>query len=51
MNRCNEILLWPAAGLDPLRRSKQMQVIRIISPIGIKALLDGKARPRGCSRA
>jgi hypothetical protein len=26
----------------PLRRSMQMQVIRVTLPIGIKALLDGK---------
>jgi hypothetical protein len=29
------------AGLDPLRRSIQMQVIRVLLRIGIKAMLDG----------
>jgi hypothetical protein len=42
MDRCYEILSWPPAGLDPLRRSMQMQVIRLLLPIGIKALLDGQ---------
>jgi hypothetical protein len=42
MDCCYEILSWPPAGLDPLRRSMQMQVIRIVLPIGIEALLDGK---------
>jgi hypothetical protein len=37
-----EVLSWPIAELDPLRRSMQMQVIRILWRIGIKALLDGK---------
>jgi hypothetical protein len=41
LDRCYEILSWPWAGLDPLRRSMQMQVIRVLLPIGIKALLDG----------
>jgi hypothetical protein len=41
LDRCYEILLWPWAGLDPLRRSMQMQVIRVLLPIGIKALFDG----------
>jgi hypothetical protein len=39
LNRCYEILSWPRGELDPLRRSMQMQVIRV--SIGIKALLDG----------
>ena len=41
LDRCHEILSWPWAGLDPVRRSMQMQVMRILSPIGIKAALDG----------
>jgi len=41
LDRCYEILSWPWAGLDPLRRSMQIQVIRVLLPIGIKALLDG----------
>jgi hypothetical protein len=41
LDRCYEILSWPWAGLDPLRRSMQMQVMRVLLPIGIKAALDG----------
>jgi hypothetical protein len=41
LDRCYEILSWPWAGLDPLRRSIQMQVIRVLLRIGIKAMLDG----------
>jgi hypothetical protein len=41
LDRCYEILSWPSAGLDPLRRSMQMQVIRVLLPIGLKAVLDG----------
>ena len=41
LDRCYEILSWQWAGLDPLRRSMQMQVMRILLPIGIKAALDG----------
>jgi hypothetical protein len=41
LDRCYEILSWPRAGLDPLRRSMQMQVMRVLLPIGIKAALDG----------
>jgi hypothetical protein len=41
LDRCYEILSWPRGELDPLRRSMQMQVIRVLLPIGIKALLDG----------
>ena len=41
LDRCYEILSWPCAGLDPLRRSMQMQVMRVLLPIGIKAVLDG----------
>ena len=37
LDRCYEILSWPWAGLDPLRRSMQIQVIRVLLPIGIKA--------------
>ncbi|HEX3522895.1 MAG TPA: hypothetical protein VHT52_12500, partial [Stellaceae bacterium] len=39
LGRCYEILSWPRGELDPLRRSMQMQVIRVLLPIGIKALL------------
>jgi hypothetical protein len=41
LDRCHEILSWPWAGLDPVRRSMQMQVMRVLLPIGIKAVLDG----------
>jgi hypothetical protein len=41
LDRCYEILSWPRAGLDPLRRSMQMQVMRVLLPIGMKAVLDG----------
>ena len=41
LDRCYEILSWPWAGLDPLRRSMQIQVIRVLLSLGIKALLDG----------
>ena len=41
LDRCYEILSWPWAELDPVRRSMQMQVMRILMPIGIKAVLDG----------
>ena len=41
LDRCYEILSWPRGELDPLRRSMQMQVIRILRRIGIKAMLDG----------
>ena len=41
LDRCYEMLSWPWAGLDPLRRSLQMQVMRVLLPIGIKAALDG----------
>jgi hypothetical protein len=42
LDRCREVLSWgPFADLDPLRRSFRMQVIRILLPIGIKAMLDG----------
>jgi hypothetical protein len=41
LDRCYEILSWPFRELDPLRRSMQMQVMRVLLPIGIKAVLDG----------
>jgi hypothetical protein len=42
LDRCYEILSWrPITDLDPLRRSFQMQVMRVLLPIGIKAALDG----------
>jgi hypothetical protein len=42
LDRCYEILSWgPITELDPLRRSFQWQVIRVLLPIGIKAVLDG----------
>jgi hypothetical protein len=42
LDRCYEILSWgPVTELDPLRRSMQMQVMRVLLPIGIKAALDG----------
>jgi hypothetical protein len=39
--RCYEILSWPLAGLDPLRLSMRVQVIRIVLRICVKAMLDG----------
>jgi hypothetical protein len=42
LDRCREILSWPLDELDPVRRSMRMQVLRVILPIGIKALLEGK---------
>jgi hypothetical protein len=42
LDRCYEILSWgPITHLDLVRRSMQMQVMRILLPIGIKAVLDG----------
>ena len=42
LDRCYQILSWgPITELDPLRRSMQMQVMRVLLPIGIKAVLDG----------
>jgi hypothetical protein len=41
LDRCYEILSWPLAGLDPLRLSLKMQVIRIIFRIGTKEMLNG----------
>jgi hypothetical protein len=39
--RCYQILSWPLAGLDPLRLSMKVQVIRIVLRICVKAMLDG----------
>jgi hypothetical protein len=51
LDRCHEILSWPWAGLDPVRRSMQMQVMRVLLPIGIKAVLDGSLdRELTCER-
>ena len=42
LDRCYEILSWgPITELDPLRRSFQWQVMRILLSICIKAALDG----------
>jgi hypothetical protein len=42
LDRCDEILSWgPITELDPLRLSFQMQVIRVLLKIGLKAVLDG----------
>ena len=42
LDRCDEILSWgPITDLDPLRLSFQMQVLRILLCIGVKAVLDG----------
>jgi len=41
LDRCYEILSWPPGELDPLCRSMQMQVMRILWRICIKAVLDG----------
>ena len=42
LDRCDEILSWgPITDLDPLRLSFQMQVMRILLRIGLKAVLDG----------
>src|SRR5215468_10754071 len=41
LDRCYEILSWPWTGLDPVRRSMRMQVMRVLLAIGIKAVLDG----------
>jgi hypothetical protein len=42
LDRAAEILTWPLAELDPLRRSMRMQVWRIVFMIGMKAMLEGK---------
>jgi hypothetical protein len=41
LNLCYQILSWPLAGLDPVRLSMKIQVIRILFHIGMKAMLDG----------
>ena len=41
LDRCYDILSWPPSELDPLCRSMQMQVMRILWRICIKAVLDG----------
>jgi hypothetical protein len=42
LDRCYEILSWwHITELDPLRCSFQMQVMRILLRIGVKAVLDG----------
>jgi hypothetical protein len=42
LDRCHEILSWgPITKLDPLRPSFQMQVIRVLLKIGVKAQLNG----------
>jgi len=42
LDRYEEILSWgPITDLDPLRLSFQMQVMRILLKIGVKAQLDG----------
>ena len=42
LDRCHEVLSWPLDGLDPLRLSLKMQVIRIVLRICMKAMLEGK---------
>jgi len=52
LDRCDEICPGGLSqSLDPLRLSFQMQAMRILLRIGVKAVLDGHARPRSCSRA
>jgi hypothetical protein len=41
LDRCYEVLSWPRAERDPVRRSMQMQVSRVVLRIAIKAALDG----------
>jgi hypothetical protein len=42
LDRCYEILSWGSiTKLDPLRRSFQWKVVRVLLSIGIKAVLDG----------
>jgi hypothetical protein len=42
LDRCRAILSWGSISeLDPLRFSFQMQVIRTLLRIGLKAMLDG----------
>jgi hypothetical protein len=40
-DRCYEILSWGPITADPLRQSFQWQVMRVLFPIHLKALLDG----------
>ena len=42
LDRCHEVLSWPLDGLDPLRLSLKMHVIRIVLRICMKAMLEGK---------
>jgi hypothetical protein len=57
LDRCREILSWGSiTKLDPLRFSFQMQVMRILLRISLKAMLDGTlgreaARERDKERA
>ena len=49
LDRCHEVLSWPLDGLDPLRLSLKMQVIRIVLRVCMKAMLEGKLG-RECDR-
>jgi hypothetical protein len=56
LDRCYQILSWPLAGLDPVRFSMKIQVIRIVLRICVKAMFDGTlardaARERDRERA
>jgi len=52
LDRCDEILSWgPITELDRLRLSFQIQVIRVLLKIGVKAMLDGTLdREAACER-
>ena len=52
LDRCYEILSWgPITELGPLRQSFQWQVMRVLFPIYVKALLDGSLdREAACER-
>src|SRR5262249_16843703 len=42
LDPCYQVLSWgPITELAPVRRSMQMQVMRVLLPIGLKAALDG----------
>jgi hypothetical protein len=41
MDRWCKVLPWPWDGLDPLRCSMKMQVLRIVFSICLKAMFDG----------
>jgi hypothetical protein len=41
MDRCSKVLSWPWDGRDPLRRSMMAQVLRVVFPICLTAMLDG----------